>query len=411
MKVWDEKLHKEKLYLIGVSGGPDSMALLDMCRRGGYHAVALHMNYQKRKSALRDENIVKEYCRKYGIPCEIRRQNKNCQGNFQAFARKERYLFYSEMLKKWQGEAVLLAHQMDDCLETWLMQKQRASIKEYCGIKEDIMLYGCRILRPLLTLSKQELEDYCVQNKVPFGIDETNLEDTYTRNRIRHEVVEHMSQEEKGRMLIEMAEYNKRMEGLRQEAESFLNCWKQDAASLLAQREELQRLILTTWIFQETGVRISGKELVQLLLLVKQNASHWTRGLKEEYDIYHEYGLLQLERKEQTGYCYHIHTEEEWFRLQSPWFHIAKKGRSVEALTLKESDYPLVIRNAREHDVILLRFGKKKLNRWFIDRKIPRKQRKIWPVVVNREGKVVLIPEIGCDIAHFSNNPTVFVVK
>ena len=80
-------------------------------------------------------------------------------------------------------------------------------------------------------------------------------------------------------------------------------------------------------------------------------------------------------------------------------------------MTLHEDDFPITIRNVEEHDVIELRFGNKKINRWFIDRKIPKKERKIWPVVVNAKGNVILVPKIGCDIAHFSNNPTIFVLK
>jgi len=78
---------------------------------------------------------------------------------------------------------------------------------------------------------------------------------------------------------------------------------------------------------------------------------------------------------------------------------------------LQEDDFPITIRNAQAGDVIQLRFGRKKLNRWFIDRKIPKKERKIWPVVTNKDGIVILVPKIGCDIAHFSNNPTLFVLK
>ncbi|MBQ7890489.1 MAG: tRNA lysidine(34) synthetase TilS, partial [Erysipelotrichaceae bacterium] len=58
-----------------------------------------------------------------------------------------------------------------------------------------------------------------------------------------------------------------------------------------------------------------------------------------------------------------------------------------------------------------LRFGTKKLNRWFIDRKIHRNERLRWPVVLNRHGEVILVPGIGCDLEHYSNNPTCFVLK
>ena len=106
------------------------------------------------------------------------------------------------------------------------------------------------------------------------------------------------------------------------------------------------------------------------------------------------------------SYCY----EKVVFET-TPYFTIAPVGGSCEALTLYKEDYPITIRNAQPNDEIRLRFGTKKLNRWFIDRKIPKKERKIWPVVVNAAGNVILVPKIGCDIAHCSNNPTLFVIK
>ena len=66
MENWEILLDKKETYIIGVSGGPDSMALLDMCKKQGYSLVVAHMNYQKRDSALRDEEIVRKYCEENG---------------------------------------------------------------------------------------------------------------------------------------------------------------------------------------------------------------------------------------------------------------------------------------------------------------------------------------------------------
>ena len=78
-------------YIIGVSGGPDSMALLDMCRKEGFQLVVAHMNYKKRDTADRDMELVRSYCARFHIPFEAKLQTKPCVGNFQAFAREERY--------------------------------------------------------------------------------------------------------------------------------------------------------------------------------------------------------------------------------------------------------------------------------------------------------------------------------
>ena len=116
----------------------------------------------------------------------------------------------------------------------------------------------------------------------------------------------------------------------------------------------------------------------------------------------------QIDTSEEISYSYvYDHAVFE----KTPYFETAPHGTGVEAVTLQATDWPITIRNAQPQDAIQLRFGVKKLNRWFIDRKIPKKERKLWPVVVNAAGNVILVPKIGCDIAHFSNNPTLFVLK
>ena len=74
-----KKLEKET-YIIGVSGGPDSMALLDMCRKEGFQLVVAHMNYKKRDTADRDMELVRSYCARFHIPFEARLQTKPCVG-------------------------------------------------------------------------------------------------------------------------------------------------------------------------------------------------------------------------------------------------------------------------------------------------------------------------------------------
>ena len=95
------------------------MALLDMCRKEGFQLVVAHMNYKKRDTADRDMELVRSYCARFHIPFEARLQTKPCVGNFQAFAREERYRMYRELLQKYQAAAVLLAHHLDDHLETY----------------------------------------------------------------------------------------------------------------------------------------------------------------------------------------------------------------------------------------------------------------------------------------------------
>lgn len=400
------KLEKQMRYVIGVSGGPDSMALLDMCRRQNYDVIAVHMNYAKRDSADRDEAIIRTYCAKYGIPCVIRKQNKECIGNFQAFAREQRYALYQAVLQDYGANAVLLAHHLDDHLETYVMQKKRQSTPEYYGIAKQVVLLGCCVMRPLLELEKRDLVQYCEEHKVTYGIDESNLSDDYTRNQIRHTLIEHMDTQAKHALAMEIKQVNISWEIEKQAAKTFLKQWSYDVESLRLLDENKRCLVLFLWIWEELQYAISitlQKHLSKLLM----HENGWSYPLKDGTLLCASYGVLEL-IKAMESYAYVMHTVEE---MTTPYFQIVKQGKTIEGVTLYEEDFPITIRNVQKGDAIRLRFGTKKVHRWFIDRKISQKERKSWPVLVNVVGNVVFVPGIGCDIEHFSNNPNVFVLK
>ena len=406
MKITEEQ-QKQK-WIVGVSGGADSMALLAMCIERHMDVVVAHMNYQKRDSAARDMEGVRAFCAQHHVPCICRMQDKPCVGNFQAFAREERYHFYRTLIEEYHATGVMVAHQLDDHLETYMMQKQRGCLAMTYGIAETAYIYGCHVVRPLLAYTKAQLEAYCEKHHVPYYIDESNLSDDYTRNRIRHQRIDHMSYEEKMAMQAAIVQANKQLQALQKEADVFLQTWQHDVASLCSLSQTTCTMVLQCWVYPTIHSHLSQKECDMIYQLLHKKANNWTRSITSAYDIGMEYGKLSMIKKgkEDYQYCYdHLCYE------QTPYFTCARQGSSVEAVTLYPQDFPITIRNAKAGDVISLRFGTKKLNRWFIDRKIPQEDRKKWPVVVNAAGKIVLVPKIGCDISHFSNNPNLFVIK
>ena len=301
----------------------------------------------------------------------------------------------------------MLAHHLDDHLETYLMQMERGSKGVYYGIQEETVLYDCKVLRPLLSYTKQELLAYCIEHQVPYGFDESNFTDDYTRNRIRHSYIDHMSRKEKEELAAEIAEKNNKAQQVLEKTKAFLAVWQYDVAALCELDENFRKQVLRTWIYQECKEHVSEKLLDQLAgLLFKAN--NWTSDIGKRYCMSKEYGIVHIHVKDMPSYAYVLH---EVACLHTPYFHTSLTGKSCEALTLYPQDFPITIRNVQEGDAIVLRLGRKKVHRWFIDRKIPSWERKCWPVVVNAQGNVILVPQIGCDIAHFSNNPSIFVVK
>src|ERR1700753_777516 len=134
MKRDNNTLAKNKLHILAISGGPDSMFLLDNMRNSGYSLVVAHVNYKKRPESDQEEKLVKNYCQKYFLPCEVYQvqdSEYNSKSNFQDQARKIRYNFFQNLADKYQTNYIVVAHHFDDHLETYLLQNQRKSLVDY----------------------------------------------------------------------------------------------------------------------------------------------------------------------------------------------------------------------------------------------------------------------------------------
>lgn len=182
----------EQKILIACSTGIDSTVLLDLCLKTNSidKMVVAHVNHQKRKESDIEEAYIKEYCEKNNIICYTLKLPKESVGNFQEWARNKRYNFFYEIMEKENLNYLLTAHHADDNLETILMRFIKgSSLKGYAGIMEKTMENGYNIYRPLLSLSKEDIKGYAEEEKLKYFVDASNLEDDYTRNRIRKYIV------------------------------------------------------------------------------------------------------------------------------------------------------------------------------------------------------------------------------
>ncbi len=186
-------LQNVKHITVALSGGADSMALLDALlnlkeQLNIEKISAAHFNHQIRgDEALRDQSFVLEQCKNRGVEClmgsadvpEFARQHHL---SIELAARQLRYDFFESL----DTDAIATAHTASDNIETVLFNLTRGTaLSGLCGIphKRD------RYIRPLLLCTRDDIENYCAQNNIKFVTDSTNLCDDYTRNKIRHNVV------------------------------------------------------------------------------------------------------------------------------------------------------------------------------------------------------------------------------
>lgn len=379
--------------VVACSGGPDSMALLDQLNKQGKDIVVAHVNYKHRDTADRDENIVKDYCEKYDIPVRVCYPVHE-KGNFQAWARDVRYAFFEEVADAFDAKILYVAHQMDDVIETYLFQKNRNMICDWYGLKEKSIRHGYQIIRPLLNFTKSELQQYCNENGVSFGIDESNLTNHYTRNVIRHTQIEKMSRDEKEAWILKIQNENEVWQIKRKAIEEFFKDWNKDVDSLLDQEDAW--LYLDTFLFHSLHHHFSKKYMEELCAQLKRNVLIEI----ENYLLERHGGKLYFMPSPKDVY---YKLDELEFKDYAD-FVIKNEGKTIEMFSVDASDFPLVIRRVRANDTIQMRFGNKNVHRFFVDRKISKISRKYWLVVENNVGNVIFVPGLGCDVGHYSQN-------
>lgn len=190
-----DMLHCGDKVLVGLSGGADSISLLhalySLKRELNLEIFAAHINHGLRgKDALDDENFARETCEKLRIPiyvlrADIKKEALEKGMGIEECGRSVRYRFFKEISQK-LGSKTATAHTLSDNLETLILNFTRgAGLNGMCGIKP----VRNNIIRPLIYLTRQEIEDYCKENNLKFIIDKSNYDRCYSRNKIRLDVI------------------------------------------------------------------------------------------------------------------------------------------------------------------------------------------------------------------------------
>jgi len=184
------KLDKNKPILIAVSTGIDSMCLFDYLYKLGYKLNVAHVNHKRRIESEDEYKYLKEYLDEIGVPLYYYEINEKIDSNFQEKAREIRYNFFIKTAKEHGIDQIVTAHQEDDLIETVLYRLTRGTISDgYLGIKEESIVDGIKIIRPLIYTSRDEINEYQKEFNIKFFEDSSNKEDHYTRNKIRHNVI------------------------------------------------------------------------------------------------------------------------------------------------------------------------------------------------------------------------------
>lgn len=189
--------------LLGVSGGPDSIAMLSALyeiqkeRIIDFNIYVAHVNHGIRENAKVDEKFVKEFCKERNIECfvlntnikEIAKENKR---GLEETGREIRYKFFEEIGNEISANKIAIAHNKKDNAETIIMNILRGTgISGLCGME----IIQNKYIRPLLFETREKIEEYLKNKNIEPRIDETNFENEYTRNKIRNIVLPYIQKE------------------------------------------------------------------------------------------------------------------------------------------------------------------------------------------------------------------------
>lgn len=180
--------------VLGVSGGPDSMCLLDIFlklqKKYSLDLIIVHVNYDLRgNDSQKDEALVRKVCETNQCKLVVLKPKKKFEKNLEENLRKLRYAFLEKTRKKYGFDLIAVAHNADDQIETFFLNLLRGSgEKGLAGMKTR----NEQIIRPLLFCFKKEILAYAKKRKVKFRLDKTNQENDFTRNKVRNLLIPYL---------------------------------------------------------------------------------------------------------------------------------------------------------------------------------------------------------------------------
>ncbi len=425
--------------LVAVSGGNDSMALLHILNSISTmldrSIVVCHFNHQLRGTESdRDEEYVRSFAIRVGLQYEtstldVKKFALEHRISEENAARRCRYAFFKSVALKYRTTDVVLAHHADDQMETVLWRLMRgAGTDGLSGMQFIVIRDDIHYIRPLLTVTKQQLVDYCMEKEIIPQFDSSNENEKYTRNAIRKKLVPMIHQFNPnsvrtiGQTAAILSEEDRWMNGLAREwvQKHVEHCdgikkftWSRVdfLQSPIALQRRSIKLILNYLSLDLECFSFQRLESIRELIVKPEQPNH-TSKLSEQMTIQRSYDRIEaghFQHTDMTAYEY------DWDAETQQVFELPFHGGRFHArrMTQDDVDFPfhqtatdvfvmnldvygpiVKIRNRRNGDRIRIHGlnGHKKLKDAWIDAKWPVERRAIWPLLVSTANEILWVP-------------------
>lgn len=395
--------------LCAVSGGRDSMALLSfleqLAAEKGFILHAAHYNHMLRPTADRDEDFVRLWCADRHIPlacgtCDVRAWAREQGASLEDAARTLRYRFLEETADAVGAERIATAHHVQDNAETVLLHLLRGSGLRGLG---GIPPVRGRIVRPFLETDRRDIDAYVAREEIPYTEDETNADTTYTRNRLRWEILpllEEASPGCTGRIAAAAGLLREEEAHLTAECKALLPSETGDVirlpATLLGQQDAAMRRRLVREGARRLGGELTAQQTQAVLELGSGGSLDLPGGL-QAFRQSHRLTLrrlppppepLALRRGEQTWNGGVVRVEET-----AQWEHLPPGC----ALAAEKVSGPLTIAPWDGTGRLTVENGSRTVKRLFADRKIPAHRRGEHPALYDGAGRLLAVLGVAAD--------------
>ncbi|ATI74319.1 tRNA lysidine(34) synthetase TilS [Mesoplasma florum] len=390
------KLNTTLSYLVAVSGGPDSMFMLnELIKMNIKEIVVCHVNYNFREDSWKDQKLVEDFCLKNNLKLEklvINQDYSKLKENFESWARNIRYDFFVEISKKYNIQNVLIAHNRNDLVETFLLQQDRKGYVKHYGLNKTSTYKEITIVRPMLNILKSEILKSLKEENITFVIDSTNEDKKYKRNKIRANLSESTFND----FEETIKKLNKKLETINLEVNWYVN--NNMSADELKINKNLQdqdlefiqrtiykwlEVIKKDFVIQNRR----NKTIFEIAKNIKVSEKVFWEINIGEYSIIKDYeNLFIIETKAIQPKTILIKSKEDLYLSEEfiNWLDL------LNAIKRNKENYPYVITNDfLTYKLNTYMFGKK-TNRYLIDKKIRYKNRMLKAVVYSTKTKKIL---------------------
>ncbi|MCR5512721.1 MAG: tRNA lysidine(34) synthetase TilS [Prevotella sp.] len=390
-------LNLSELYIVALSGGADSVALLLLLDEMGYKVHAAHCNFHLRGAESdRDEAFCEQLCRDKNIPFhrahfDTREYAELHKVSTEMAARELRYHWFEQLREDIGATGICVAHHRDDSVETVILNMARGTgVRGLTGIRPR----NGYILRPLLCVSRAEIEDFLAQRGQKYVTDSTNLEDEATRNKVRHHIIPEL-QQLNSKALENIQRMTERMAAV----EALLDDYKQKSVRVEADRTVIRKTdVLSDYLLYEL-LADYGFNSVQAVQICASMCADSIGSIfsSADYDLLVDRECLLIEPHlepmkplviPETGV--YVLDEEHKIRVESGDFPVSKDPY-VATLDASKVNFPLTVRRVEEGDWMVPygMKGRKLLSDLMTDMKLSIFDKRKQLVIIDNQGIII----------------------